>query len=281
MPEEKRQIQIDSYLSYRRDVFLDFANSLSIGKNSILNYIKAERIAAGLHLLTSHIKDNNKIKFDIRDTSVKIMSLMVGIKDMDRYSDASLRQISFYYIFVLSLLDLALLSGLIRSENVSVMKREILSFVSQLQKDQKKSDSTSSDIDGAASIDKDFFSIPVDSIGHYKGQDKGHVDTSQNIVQSSEQNEVKKTGEALPGAAEKKELVAKNGLSRADVILKILSSREEISVNDLVMAIPGYSEKTIQRELLSLVEKGILVKKGERRWSRYFLASSRKIGPKS
>jgi DeoR/GlpR family transcriptional regulator of sugar metabolism len=33
--------------------------------------------------------------------------------------------------------------------------------------------------------------------------------------------------------------------------------------------IKDVSEKTIQRELISLIEAGIILKTGERRWSRY------------
>jgi len=44
-----------------------------------------------------------------------------------------------------------------------------------------------------------------------------------------------------------------------------------LSVKDFTRVIKDCSEKTIQRELLDLVEKGIVKKEGERRWSRYSL----------
>jgi hypothetical protein len=42
-------------------------------------------------------------------------------------------------------------------------------------------------------------------------------------------------------------------------------------MKDFVKVIPECSEKTIQRELLDLVGKGVLKKEGERRWSTYSL----------
>ena len=43
-------------------------------------------------------------------------------------------------------------------------------------------------------------------------------------------------------------------------------------IKDLTPVIKGCSEKTIQRELATLVDKGIVNKEGERRWSVYSMA---------
>ncbi len=59
---------------------------------------------------------------------------------------------------------------------------------------------------------------------------------------------------------------------RQELIVKTIASKGELSIKDLEGVVKGCSEKTIQRELLSLVELGILQKSGERRWSRYSLA---------
>ena len=58
---------------------------------------------------------------------------------------------------------------------------------------------------------------------------------------------------------------------RRKIILALLKQKSELTVRDIAKSIPGYSEKTIQRELLALVMEGTLVKRGERRWSTYSL----------
>ena len=63
----------------------------------------------------------------------------------------------------------------------------------------------------------------------------------------------------------------KNG--RQSVILNLLKKKGEIMIKDVSPLIEGVSEKTIQRELLTLVKSGILRKEGEKRWSKYFLAN--------
>jgi len=46
----------------------------------------------------------------------------------------------------------------------------------------------------------------------------------------------------------------------------------KLTIKDFTKNIKDCSEKTIQRELLAMVAKGVLKKEGERRWSKYFLS---------
>jgi DNA-binding transcriptional ArsR family regulator len=59
---------------------------------------------------------------------------------------------------------------------------------------------------------------------------------------------------------------------RRESILSVIKNKNQASIKDISTLIRGVSEKTIQRELSSLVEEGIVLKKGERRWSTYSLA---------
>ena len=63
---------------------------------------------------------------------------------------------------------------------------------------------------------------------------------------------------------------------RKSSILEFLRGHGEANIKD-IFKIPtlakGYSEKTIQRELASLVSAGVIRKLGERRWSRYSLST--------
>lgn len=59
---------------------------------------------------------------------------------------------------------------------------------------------------------------------------------------------------------------------RRTIILALIKQKPNLSVKDFVKSIPNVSEKTIQRELLAMVAEGLLIKRGERRWSTYSLA---------
>ena len=71
---------------------------------------------------------------------------------------------------------------------------------------------------------------------------------------------------------EKSPIVAERKGSRRDSILGLLKKQKKITVKDVAGVVTNCSEKTIQRELLSLVKEGVLRREGERRWSTYFLA---------
>jgi predicted HTH transcriptional regulator len=56
---------------------------------------------------------------------------------------------------------------------------------------------------------------------------------------------------------------------RGERIKTVLEAKPQATVKDIAEVITDVSEKTIQRELNSLIEKGQVVREGERRWSRY------------
>ncbi|MGH7250205.1 MAG: hypothetical protein ACREGC_04470, partial [Minisyncoccia bacterium] len=59
---------------------------------------------------------------------------------------------------------------------------------------------------------------------------------------------------------------------RMSLILGIVKKNRGVSIKDISAIIKDCSEKTIQRELASLISQGLVRKEGERRWSVYFAA---------
>lgn len=56
---------------------------------------------------------------------------------------------------------------------------------------------------------------------------------------------------------------------RMSLILELVRKRKSISIKEIASVIKGCSEKTIQRELNLLIERGLIRREGERRWSVY------------
>ncbi len=56
---------------------------------------------------------------------------------------------------------------------------------------------------------------------------------------------------------------------REDRIISIIKDRKEVTIKDISALIKDCSEKTIQRDLIQMLEKGVIKKTGERRWSKY------------
>lgn len=61
--------------------------------------------------------------------------------------------------------------------------------------------------------------------------------------------------------------------ARQKAILALVTPGSALGIKEFSKNFPSVSEKTIQRELLALVSEGLLIKKGERRWSTYSLPS--------
>ena len=59
--------------------------------------------------------------------------------------------------------------------------------------------------------------------------------------------------------------------NRREQILDVLRDRGPVSISDLSDIITDCSEKTIQRELSSMIDDDLIKKTGERRWSKYSL----------
>lgn len=57
--------------------------------------------------------------------------------------------------------------------------------------------------------------------------------------------------------------------SRRSQVLNIFTAKDKITIKDVSEMIPDVSEKTLQRELISMVSDRLLIKEGERRWSSY------------
>ena len=58
---------------------------------------------------------------------------------------------------------------------------------------------------------------------------------------------------------------------RRRLIKDILASNRQATIKDISQKLPQYSEKTVQREILNLINQGIIKKEGEKRWTRYSL----------
>ncbi|MCA9360338.1 hypothetical protein H6785_01080 [Candidatus Nomurabacteria bacterium] len=64
-------------------------------------------------------------------------------------------------------------------------------------------------------------------------------------------------------------LVYSQMTDRAERIKTVLEAKPQATIKDISEVITDVSEKTIQRELNSLIEKGQVTREGERRWSKY------------
>lgn len=69
-----------------------------------------------------------------------------------------------------------------------------------------------------------------------------------------------------------KQVSGEDKKERRDAIMKTIRSKGQVTIKDISENIRGCSEKTIQRDLQELIQHGVLIREGEKRWAVYKLA---------
>ncbi len=247
--------------------------SILFGKNHHFAFIyrKTEKLVTAVYLITDFIKDEEPLKWKIRENAISLMSLNIAFSTVSLAERKSLiREYHSLALEIVSLSGVAQHSGLISEMNFSVLSREFGNLVSIIDKDENKKANEETVI-----LDPGFFSAyepkaetsPASSPASVLTPatfPKGHAPQIKDIQEKP----------AQPARFIEKASEPKDGKdSRRNAITKLLSKKSGLGIKDFAMSIKGVSEKTIQRELLAMVAQGLLKKEGERRWSTYSLAN--------
>lgn len=81
--------------------------------------------------------------------------------------------------------------------------------------------------------------------------------------------------ETFPREVQKMEIKNISGedkKERRDAIMRTIRSKGQVTIKDISENITDVSEKTIQRDLQELIQHGVLIREGEKRWAVYKLA---------
>lgn len=225
--------------------------------------LKGQKLTQAVYLVTSLFPDSEPLKWRLRDVSLEILSDISMLQPADYLGqDFSIgHQIS--PIFKTSVLESAInkigqllswlevsLAGNFASDlNLALLRQEYKNFNELLHERIK-----TTNLSKLVSVNEEVLPAPM-SIG-------------QKTLDSRPLDHVYQKISHLP---HKSRDLAKG--SRRSLIIDFLKGKDWTSIKDIAEAISGCSAKTIQRELSDLVQQGVLKKKGDRRWSRYLLAS--------
>ena len=209
-------------------------------------YKKTEKLVLALYLLSSFISDKEPVKWQLREVSLKLLSQMLPL------SDKPIQGVSLLSL-TLSYLEVAYMGGLISEMNFNIFKFELETLINKVEQEEK-------DQMKGAVLSEHFFNVPdVSPTTVFEGA-KGHNSVSDRMSFRKETVSVRPI-----------EHKQKDKSNRQDIIIALLQKGNELGIKDFTSAIKDCSEKTIQRELVSLVSKGLVKKQGEKRWSRYML----------
>lgn len=210
-----------------------------------IEHKKTEKLISALYLLTSFFSDLEPMKWRLRGLGSKLLSV--------KESRSLVQEI-------MSLLTVSKNAGLISDMNHEIIHRE---FGNLLPKNESLGEIFKK-------IETHEEPVLVAKEVHNRSEEKSVTNylprpSELHVFKDRPVREVVKSESLKDGA------VALKKSGRQSAILNLLKKKPEIMIKDITPHIEGVSEKTIQRELLSLVKDGILKKEGEKRWSRYSL----------
>lgn len=269
----------------------------SMGTNS-LSYTKTSKLITALYMVTDNMEKDEPMRLKLRTLGVEILS------DAISADKTTIGHLVGRSIEVLSFLSIAFDMDMISEMNFSILKKEFLELRDSSNEFSKKSDSVWLR-DFMQSGNKEDFSIGhedkranriIDDVLYrntekrqylsvIKGQDmpikqgiRIGVQKGDTLLNALNRVESVKDTNVINRTSNFQELKNK----RREAILKFIKDRKQITgmdgatitdiKNGAGNSISSCGEKTLQRELVSMVKENILTKRGDKRWSQYFLA---------
>ena len=216
---------------------------------------RTRRVVAALYRVTDTLSDNEPMKWKLRNDAVELADSIVSIGQKEHVFSENFNYSLLVVERLISKIGIASAGGYISKINFQVLEEECKSISDILLKNM-------SNIDKGQNILSDI------SIG----QNKGHVGDIRDI--KIERNK----------AAEKEGIMGKKNArepsstsERQKRITSVLMGKGWLRVADVAdLCGGGASVKTIQRDLGSLMESGVVQSKGERRWRTYALVENYK-----
>lgn len=238
---------------------------------------KAEKITTALYMLTDLIKDGDPMRQKVRETSIVILSDTRGLSYAvtgDLYFHLG-RVIAKSWELV-SLIEVCAAVGFVSDMNYNILKNALVEFIGDLRNRQRIEGFTNIQdlkiVTGEAGnfkLKSDFFKLDEEDIKTIREEtreedSKGHLSRTMSDRKMSFIPEPKESQSKIIRHESRSK-----GAEREEQILKLIQEKKDISINDIVSYFSNYTPKTVQRDLMSLIQAGKIKRTGERRWSRY------------
>jgi hypothetical protein len=220
-------------------------------------------------MVTDCMDTDDALKCKIRLLGVELLSDMYKTTNLSPVDKKNQTNLTLSHINeILSLIEISCTIGFISEMNTSILKNELLNLISELNLND------SQDKHFSFTLNQEMFNLPRPI---EENPSNNHAMSFKNNIKD------KRTGYGMSFSnlsltKSHRTNVSDSG-NKQDRSVKILAlikdkqnlvgSEDGVSIKDISIAFTDCSEKTIQRELNSLVEKGSIKKIGSKRWSKY------------
>lgn len=250
----------------------NLSNSKALFNKPSYNFVnkKTEKLVTALYMVTDCMESDDAIKSKLRHLGVDLLSHMYKLGSISPIEKNIHISSSLSHIHeILSFIEMAYTIGYISDMNNSILKREFEILIKELESSQSK------DKHFTFTLDENMFVLPKNEInennininnGLIPIKDKRTTSNTMSFI-SKQLSYSRPARTSISVISDKKD--------RMEKILNIIKNSSNghlgVSIKDISASFTDCSEKTIQRELNTLVLDKKINKVGSKRWSRYSL----------
>lgn len=235
---------------------------------------KMQKVVTAIYMVSDLIKRSDPIRQNIRDLSVKTLSVVSNIAILSpSRARKSITDAQNYIQQLINLLQVSVSVGFVSDMNFKLITDTLYFIKDDLNKKYSQVESNTIQSRNFHNRSIQEFTLPENlfdkDISKNNSSRKEHKSNGQNNTGTIMSNTQKKTQTIPNSINENKSHKPKR---REENVLAVVREKGEVSVSQVAEEFPEVSEKTIQRILVKLVDMGQLNKTGEKRWSRYTIA---------
>ncbi len=216
---------------------------------------KAERITYGVYMLSQFLPEEDSLRIDLKKASHAILESVSRFVTVAAISEHHINRVHGYLQYLSTLLSLSYISGYVSASNIEIMKNEINYLHKHIE-----------ELSTSSISEKKQFHIKSDMFVVQQHAPRIHQKTEKATEQKMS---LKKKNIPSEKPAPKKVEAPRD--DRESRVIDVIRDKGVVSIKDISTVVFDVSEKTIQRTLQALIDKGQIKKEGERRWAKYEL----------
>jgi DNA-binding transcriptional ArsR family regulator len=239
---------------------------------------KTEKLTVAVYMITDFFNDQEPLKWELRDKALHVLSFIGGFASTGTARAGTPFHRSVHYISeIVSLLDLAVSMKFISEMNAAVLREEYRALYTLIWTKERNNDPV-----GDFVFPQDFFDAEANDTDE---QGAGNNPAGMARLERQPGAVARAATEGAPARADASSATHTRPIGevsrrteknfRREAILKLLRTKRSASIKDISSLISNCSEKTVQRELMALINEGLVRRIGERRWSTYMLAPAK------
>jgi len=250
----------------KKDEQKDSYQTRIYGEKEYFSYMlkRAEKLSAALYLITDFLSDTEPIKWALREKAVDLIS-DISLAESAPLSDRLdiLDVVSRTIREITTLISIARVSRMVSEMNSDIMLGGYGDLSESLGGHSRVISTADTIVSNILSEDGAGKLPFPENKRHLIGQ------SAQSMRHGGEKVMTNSTKGQNQNSDVKDKAAGRD--SRRESIISLIRKHGVVTIKDISTVISGCSEKTIQRELVSLVKDNVLKREGERRWSRYSL----------